>query len=623
MALLVPLVFAGLAVACSRWPTRTGVRESLLRAAILCGAIVTVATESLSALDEIKTSNVVVLWLLLGLAVTIAAIATRTRPSPDGVESPAPHREIPQLLAAACGTILGGTLLVAIVAPPNYADALTYHMGRVAHWIQAGSVDYFPTGIVRQNYQMPFAEFVILHLQLLSGGDRWANLVQWAAFALCGMTVSLVLAELGRSAWVQWAGALVAFTIPMAILEASGAQNDLVVSLWLLAFLLYLWRALSDRSLESAVLCGLALGLALATKGTAYLYGPAMGGVIVAAWVARAPRGRRFPPASSLVAACLLAACVNLGPWARSMSYYGKPVCCGESYFVERVTPGHAVSNVIWNMALHLGVPKLTGVVHRTVDVLSPVDLENPATSFGRRPFRVQFSYNEGAAGNTLHLLALVATAILIAVDPRVRRGPAKTWLLAALAGFLTFALALKWQPWGSRLHTPTFIAASIPIAIVLGAVNRRVAAGVLALFFLGSLPYVLLNQQRSLLPVLHPSILSQPRVDQYLPEFPEWALAYRRAADFVRASGQPEIGLLIEETDYEYVLWVLVKRDFAGPPRLRHVGVEPLPGGRPLPPPPAIVITSRVGERQAIDGFEYVRIRDYDKLSVLRRAAQ
>jgi hypothetical protein len=407
----------------------------------------------------------------------------------------------------------------------------------------------------------------------------------------------------------------------MAILEASGAQNDVVVALWLLAFLLYLWRALSDHSLESAVLCGLALGLSLVTKGTAYLYAPAMGGILVVAWLARAPRGLRFPPASNLVAACLVAACLNLGPWSRSLSYYGRPICCGEKYFMERITPGDAVSNVVWNVALHLGVPKLTGVVRRAVDVLSPVDLDDPGTTLGNRPFQVSFSYNEGNAGNTLHLLAVVAAAIVIAVDPRLRRGPAKTWLLAAIAGFLAFSLAIEWQPWGSRLHTPAFIAASIPLAIALGSRGRRGAAGVLTLLFAGSLPYVFLNQQRPLLPILHPSILTQPRVDQYLPEFPESSVAYQRAAEFVRASGEPEIGLLFREIDYEYVLWVLVKRDFAGPPLLRHVGVEPLPGGQPPPPPPTIVITTRVGERRIVDGFEYVRVRDFGELSVLRRA--
>ncbi|HEU4463653.1 MAG TPA: glycosyltransferase family 39 protein [Gemmatimonadota bacterium] len=623
MTLLVPLVFGGIAMVSSRWPSPQGVRESLIRAALLLGAIVTIATELLSAIDEIKASNVIVLWLVLGLAVAIAVIASRSGSSQAAEATwSARLRDIPRLPAAACATILGATLVVAIVAPPNYADALSYHMGRVAHWIQAGSLDYYPTRIVRQNYQMPFAEYVILHLQLLSGGDRWANLVQWASFALSGVAISLILAELGQPLRVQWAGALVAFTIPMAILEASGAQNDLVVSLWLLAFLHYLWRGLSDRSLESALLCGLALGLALATKGTAYLYAPPMGGVLVLAWLARAPRGRRLPPASCVAAACLVAACLNLGPWSRSQAYYGKPICCGEGYFMDRLTPGYAASNVVWNVGLHLAVPKLLGVVEKGIDVLSPVDLYDPPPDFGDRPFGVWFSYNEGAAGNTLHLLAVVAAAIVVVVDRRVRRGPAKTWLLAAVAGFLAFSLAIHWQPWGSRLHTPTFLAASIPVAIAIGSRGRWLAGGVLAVLFAGSLPYVFLNQQRPLLPILQPSILTQPRADQYIPEFPESSAAYQRAAEFVRVSVEPEIGLFLRETDFEYVLWALGKEDFAGPPVLRHVGVEPRPGEGPPPPPPEIVITSRSGESHIIDGVEYLRVHDFDKLSVLRRAA-
>jgi hypothetical protein len=288
---------------------------------------------------------------------------------------------------------------------------------------------------------------------------------------------------------------------------------------------------------------------------------------------------------------------------------------------VERLTPGGAVTSVVWNVALHTGVPKLGGVVRQVVDILSPVDLDDPWISFGNRPFRVGFSYNEGAAGNTLHMIAWLAAGIVIAADRRLRRGSGMIWLAATVAGFLAFSLALKWQPWGSRLQTPVFLASSIPIAIALGSLRRWAGAIVLALLFAGSLFYVFLNQQRPLLPVLDSSILALPRVDQYLPEFPASQAAYERAAEFVRASGEPEVGLLFDEIDYEYVLWVLVKEDFAGPPILRHVGVEPLPGSALPPPPPAIVVTSFAGERHQIDGFEYVRIRDFDQLSILRRA--
>ncbi|HET6617153.1 MAG TPA: hypothetical protein VFH69_05030, partial [Gemmatimonadota bacterium] len=283
-------------------------------------------------------------------------------------------------------------------------------------------------------------------------------------------------------------------------------------------------------------------------------------------------------------------------------------------------TPGDAVSNVLRNAALHLGVPKLTGVVERGVEILSPVDLDDPVTTMGDGEFHLWFSYNEGAAGNTLHLLAFAGAAIVVFVHPRLRRGPARTWLLVAIAGFLAFSLPLVWQRWGSRLHTPVFLVASIPIAIVLGSVRRTLSACVLTLLFAGSLFYVFLNHQRPLLSILHPSIWAHPRDEQYLPEFPEWQAAYERAADFVRASHEPEIGLLFREIDYEYVLWVLAKDDFAGPPRIRHVGVERI-RGQPRPaPPPAIVITSRMGERKVIGGFDYVPIHDFGRLRVLRR---
>lgn len=617
------MAFAGLVLACARWPAPRGAREALIRAALLLGAIVTVATEALSLLDAITASTVTALWLALVVSAGIAVIATRARPGGGPRAGGATRRSIPPLIAAACVTILGATLLIAVVAPPDYPDVMTYHLGRVAHWIQARSVDYYPTGLPRQNYQMPFAEFALLHLQLLSGGDRWANLVQWAAFALSGVTVSLILAELGQSARVQWGGALIALATPMAILEASGAQNDLVVALWLLAFLLYLWRALSDRSLESATLCGLALGLALLTKGTAHIYAPAMGGALLLGWLALAPRGRRLPAPSRWIAAILIAACFNLGAWSRSMAFYGKPICCGESYFVERLTPGDAVSGVLRNAALHLGIPKLMPTIEGAVDFLSPVPLDDPATTFDGGRFGLEFSYHEGKAGNILLFLGTIAAAIAIAFDRRLRQGPATAWFAAAAAGFLAFSLAIKWQPWASRLHTPVFLAASIPVAIALGTRDRRVWSSALVLFCVGALPYVLLNEARPLLPLHDPTIFTRNRLDQYFIDRPHYRTPYREAAAFVRASVESQVGLLFDEDDYEYPFWVMIKEDFAGPPILRHVDVSDIPDAAATgaSPPPALVVTSRDGERHRVDGLDYVRIRDFGELSILRRS--
>jgi hypothetical protein len=277
---------------------------------------------------------------------------------------------------------------------------------------------------------------------------------------------------------------------------------------------------------------------------------------------------------------------------------------------------------VLRNASVHLGVPGVVDVLPRAVEFLSPGDTSDPATTWQSSSFVVFFSFHEGKAGNTLFLLAFLASGVVIAADRRLRSGPAGIWWATAAAGFLAFSLALKWQPWASRLHTPAFVVATVPVAIAIGKVRRPVRAGVLAVFAIGAVPYLLLNQSRPLVPRWSPSILTVPRSTQYFFDRKRYRAPYAAAAAYVRDSGEPDVGLLFSSADYEYPFWLAVKDDPAGPPILRHVGVERKPGtGPPSGAPPALVITSRAGDRHRIDGVEYVRVRDFGGLSALRRA--
>ena len=64
-------------------------------------------------------------------------------------------------------------------------------------------------------------------------------------------------------------------TLPMAILQGSSTQNDMVAAFWLSCLVgLVCDRDFPGRpglSLEAAVALGLILGLGLLTKGTVYL----------------------------------------------------------------------------------------------------------------------------------------------------------------------------------------------------------------------------------------------------------------------------------------------------------------------------------------------------------------
>jgi hypothetical protein len=177
-----------------------------------------------------------------------------------------------RLIVAAISSILACTFVIAIVSPPNNWDSMIYHMSRVMHWLQQEGVDHFPTNILPQIELNPWAEFAILQFQALSGGDYLANLVQWFSMAGCIIGVSLIASLFAATARGQLLSGLIAATIPMGILQSSSTQNDLVVSFWLVCFIVFGIMSARERSLAWIVLMSLSLGLAVLTKGTAYIF---------------------------------------------------------------------------------------------------------------------------------------------------------------------------------------------------------------------------------------------------------------------------------------------------------------------------------------------------------------
>ena len=198
------------------------ISEALVKAHLVIFAFIAVSTESLSSIQEISFPSLLTAWLLF-LLVCFAVATLLIHRRNQGLSLPVLQRLNPltEILVGAIVFILATTFVTAILYPPNNFDSMTYHMARVSHWINNNNISFYPTAIVRQNYQMPLAEFAIMHLQMLTGFDLYANLVQWSSFLVLICLGLLTAAELGLSNRQQLISAIAIATLPMAILQSS------------------------------------------------------------------------------------------------------------------------------------------------------------------------------------------------------------------------------------------------------------------------------------------------------------------------------------------------------------------------------------------------------------------
>ncbi len=460
----------------------------------------------------------------------------------------------------------------AILAAPNNWDSMTYHLPRVMHWMQNHSVEHYPTSILRQLYQPPGAEFLILQFQILSQGDRFANLIQW--FSLLGsvITVSLIALLLGAGKGGQILAGLLVLTIPMAILQGTSTQNDLTVGFWLLSFgyfSLRLIKAEGQTAFRWAELLGVSLSLALAlfTKGSAYIYAAPwlLCFLVVGIFKKRRTILRDF---AVIVLICVA---VNSGFYSRNIRLFGTPLSAGsEEYANSGNVILNGLSNGIRNAALHLGTPSaaVNNFLKEKIVHLSGNDKNN---SWG--DFEIPFSLtNEDIAGNPLHfvLVLFIFTAVLMS---RKSSMLLKVYMLLILLGFGIFCAFFKWQLFNSRLHLPLFLL-SMPVAgFFLEKIQRRWLVGVMtSVFVLAAVPSLFYNERHPL--VGKANVFNMNRTQQYFSYRKFMALPYVIAVKYASLRCDSHVGLLLGNDDWEYPLWILLKKEKPGL-KIVHIGVS------------------------------------------------
>ncbi len=580
-------------------------RDALLRCFVAFGVAVVAITEILGAFGMLRRWPLAITWSCVIVAYLRRGFPARPKlhPFETGVT----------FAIAAIVCIVGS---IALISPPNSADAMAYHLPRVVYWAQAGTVAFFPTPYFAQITFPPLAEYMMLHTYLLSGGDRFVNLIQWFGFAGSMVAVSAIAGALGLSSRAQAFAALFCATLPNGILQASGAKNDCLLALWLACAVYFtvLWRSHScvpcphscghvgggptppmcreesrhgtqecvrHKGYHGAILLGFSVGLALATKSTAYLFLPP---IPIAIALARRQSFRGHHAVLAVLAALLINAPQYIRNFRFSGSVLGYDSAQGNGLFRwrnERLGWKPIVSNVLRNASEQLGGrnPRWNQAVYDVVihaHRAMGLDPQDPDTTWRWTRYGPPRNGNhEADAPNRWHILLLCVATVIACAHRR------KTWVLYAgglVAAFLAFCFYLKWQPFLGRLELPLFVLGSPPAAFLFEAISSATLRIALCFFLLNNArPALFENWTR---PLRGPhNLLATSRDMNYFADLGQWNNrdSYLRAVDLTARSGCANVGIDIAENQLEYPFQALLRERNASV-RFAHVGVKDSP---------------------------------------------
>jgi len=569
MLILLPAItFAALVLLLVRELSRGEPRPRLLPAVMiawsLLGALTILATELLGVFHLIGKGGITAVWAALALLTTAALVLRGVKlPSIQFNLSGWKDRTAAGITATGLLLIAGATLVIALNATPNTIDSLLYHLPRMHHWIQNGTLQHYATSYTPQLYMPIYPEVSILHLFLLTGQIQSSNLMQWVSMLISLVAVAAIVDLLGGTWKSQAIAVLFAAAIPMGILQASSTQTDYVATVWLLATAYFVTLG-AGRSLTrlELIAMGCAIGAGALSKHTFYPY--ALPFLI---WYAITYlRKRGFLPAlkHGLILTSIFLI-ITTGYFSRNITTFGRlfaPSTFLESAAVLSLNPLQWIVN---------------SVDHIFLNFITPFEGFNAWIERGLTAFRALLRVEDGSylriwswnhedlAGNPLHFIAVLASTLIIAVNSSLRsQRKLRAYLVAVIASFLVFGAVIDVFPYAARHHI-TFLAAFAPLfGIAFNPLEERTSGIVPTLItlvlVLTSIPWLFLNRSRPLIGMkpttMSDSILEEPAFVVLFANRTDLREPYREAAQILIESGCRDVGLEIDSHDYEFPLW-------------------------------------------------------------------
>lgn len=524
-------------------------------------------------------------------------------------------------------TIMGVLFIVlfagAVFTVPYNYDSMTYHLGRIGHWIDQGSVNHYVTNIDRQIYSPVMSEYEMLHMFLLAGSDSFLNLLQYFSMIVTAIILYAVARKLGTGRSFSMLAAFLFVTMPLTISQSITTQNDLLAAMWFAIFLYYFVDFINvpqitfDREQKKKLIfIGASVAFAFLTKTSicaSMLF--FMPWLVIVCLIRKDKIVRLLQ--SSLLAGTTLVVLIS-ETLIRTYLSCGRLMADTTSANIMVATKNvkYIIVNICKNFSLlitqHLIRP-LNGVVYRfaiRVGSILQVDFNNEAISYHGFDFLHHMNMGEDMYSHdktpsaVVTYLALLAGIVLVAaviglcvaklrgrfVADKERKGVSEkhgnlkkragnqqrdVWYFRINIGFavsawlsLGFIMALlRWQPWGTRLMYPALAMTVVMTANMAGAVLKEgTKAGQVGLALL-----IVLSTLFCISPTVYnmqPALESlqagcENRMRRYF-RFNDRYTAYNQLIDKTEELGFKTIGLSISGDGYDYPLWLMYRKEDA-----------------------------------------------------------
>jgi hypothetical protein len=546
-------------------------RFLLIAFSVLC-LFIWISTELLSNAGLLNSSWVLGLWVIF----ITGGISFVFFFGPVSLPAWPKFSLLEKFLLAGIGLITLVTGITSFLSPVNSHDALNYHIPKIIYWIQQGTVNIFPLALDTHNVYAPFAEYMLLHLYLLSYGDSYLNLLQYTCMLVSLLGLSAIAKELSLSRLGQILTVVFGITLPLGLMEASTVQTDWVGALWAVLFVYFLICYKNQGRLMDLLLLSACLGLGLLSKGTNYLLLIPFGLIL---WFGLKPQPRFN--LSHLCLFLLIVLTINAGYWSRLSAFNTFQNLPANTLLNKDFSLPSLASNTLRHSTMHLSSPwePLNASMNSVIRAYSSgvgIDLYDNTLRL-THPFSIRdLKSNEDTMTNGLHFLILLG---LTCFGLWGLKGPWRTYTLGLVFSWVLFCALVKWQWWGNRFHLGWFLLFAPLFGLAFQ--NKRVWSFILSVILLGTSFWFITSAQKR--PWFESnSLFKNSKSDLmfiYTPELKENCLSITQE---LNQGPCREIGLLFKKHNVlEYlILYPLLK---SGPYQFNHISLD-TPWGNTIP---------------------------------------